>query len=88
MKVLRGTSGVVAAGTFVLTLVVVATAFIGARRGFPGPGGESVAWHVGTSIVVISAQVFADRRRGLAAFSGSMVVFVASGLLLWTQWWS
>ncbi|WP_194815290.1 hypothetical protein [Nocardia sp. XZ_19_385] len=88
MRALRGFSGLVAAGTFVLMLVVVATAVIGDRRGFPGPGGESIAWHVGTSVVVISAQVFADRRRGLLAFSGSMVVFVASGLLLWTQWWS
>ncbi|GAB2642683.1 hypothetical protein ACWDYH_00910 [Nocardia goodfellowii] len=88
MKVLRGFSGLVAAGTFVLALVVVAAAFMGARRGFPGPGGESVAWHVATSILAISAQIFADRRRGFAAFSGSMVVFVASGLLLWTQWWS
>ncbi|MEV0245259.1 hypothetical protein AB0H76_01570 [Nocardia sp. NPDC050712] len=88
MKVLRGLSGMAAAGAVVLTLVVVATAFIGARRGFPGPGGESIAWHVGTSIVVISAQVFADRRRGFAAFSASIVVFVVCGILLWTQWWS
>ncbi|MFC9893918.1 hypothetical protein ACFVMC_09505 [Nocardia sp. NPDC127579] len=88
MKPLRGLSGMVAAGTVVLTLVVLATAFIGARRGFPGPGGESVVWHLGSSVVAISAQLFADRRRGFAAISGSMVVFIVCGLLLWTQWWS
>ncbi|MEU8898529.1 hypothetical protein [Nocardia sp. NPDC048505] len=88
MKVLRGLSGVAAAGTLVLTLVVIGTAFIAARRGFPGPGWESAAWHVGTSVVAISAQIFADRRRGAAAFFGSVVVFLVCGLLLWTQWWS
>ncbi|MEV0295235.1 hypothetical protein [Nocardia sp. NPDC050710] len=71
-----------------LTLVVVGTAFIGGRRGFPGPGGESIAWHVAASATVIAAQVFSDRHRGFAAFSGSMVVFMVAGLLLWTQWWS
>ncbi|MFQ6326014.1 MULTISPECIES: hypothetical protein [unclassified Nocardia] len=88
MRLVRGLSGVVAAGTFVLTLVVIGTAIIAARREFPGPGGVSVTWHLTASVTAIAAQIFSDRHRGFAAFSGSMVVFLAAGLLLWSQWWS
>ncbi|WP_040695075.1 MULTISPECIES: hypothetical protein [Nocardia] len=88
MRVLRGLSGIVAGGMFVLALVVIGTAVIAARRGFPGPGGESVTWHVATSAIGLGAQIFSDRHRGLAAFSGSVVVFIVAGILLWTQWWS
>ncbi|MFC9434147.1 hypothetical protein [Nocardia sp. NPDC057030] len=88
MKLLRGFSGVVAAGTLALALVVIGTAVVAARREFPGPGAESVAWHVVAAVIAVGAQVYSDKRRGLAAFSGSAVVFIAAGLLLWTQWWS
>ncbi|MFQ6392017.1 hypothetical protein ACLMAJ_01040 [Nocardia sp. KC 131] len=88
MRLVRGLSGVVAAGTFVLTLVVIGTAIIAARREFPGPGGVSITWHLVASATVIAAQIFSDKHRGFAAFSGSVVVFLAAGLLLWTQWWS
>ncbi|MFE3444613.1 hypothetical protein ACFXNW_16410 [Nocardia sp. NPDC059180] len=88
MRLARGVSGMVAAGTVVLALVVVATAIIGAQRGFPGPGGESVTWHVTSAAIVLAAQVYSDRHKGLAAFSGSLVVFLTAGALLWTQWWS
>ncbi|NEW50760.1 hypothetical protein GV792_11890 [Nocardia cyriacigeorgica] len=88
MRLARGISGMVAAGTFVLALVVVGTAIIGARRGFPGPGGESVTWHVVSAAIVVAAQMYSDRHKGLAAFSGSLVVFLTAGVLLWTQWWS
>jgi hypothetical protein len=88
MRVLRGLSGVVAIGMVVLTLVVIGFAVLGHQRGFPGPGVRMVAWHIGLSAVVVVAQVVADRRRGFAAFSGSLVVFVAAGYLLVTQWWN
>jgi len=88
VRVLRGLSGIVAGGMFVLALVVVGTAVIAARRDFPGPGGESVTWHVAACVIGVGAQIFSDRHRGSAAFSGSMVVFIVAGLLLWTQWWS
>jgi hypothetical protein len=86
--VVRGMSGVVAAGTFVLTLVVVGTAIVAAQRKFPGPGGVSVTWHLAASAIAVAAQIFSDRHRGFVAFSGSVVVFLVAGLLLWTQWWS
>ncbi|MFI7002924.1 hypothetical protein [Nocardia sp. NPDC050175] len=81
-------SGAVAAGTVALMLVVIGTAVVAARRDFPGPGSESVTWHVVSAVIAVAAQIYSDKRRGLAAFSGSVVVFVAAGLLLWTQWWS
>ncbi|WP_431952363.1 hypothetical protein [Nocardia lijiangensis] len=87
MRYLRALSGVVAAGTVLLTLVVVGAAVIGAQRGFPGPGRESVTWHLLASVTVLGAQIFSDRHRGFLAFSGSAVVFLVTGILLWTQWW-
>lgn len=80
-------SGTLAAGTVLLALLVIGAAFIGSRRGFPGPGAESVIWHIAVAVIAVGAQMVADRRRGLTALSGSAVVFLASGLLIWTQWW-
>ncbi|MET9028354.1 hypothetical protein ABZW96_22425 [Nocardia sp. NPDC004168] len=88
MRFVRGLSGVVAGGVVVGMLVVVGAAVIAQRRGFPGPGAESVAWHVAAAVVALAAQIYSDRHRGSAAFTGSMIVFLAAGLLLWTQWWS
>ncbi|WP_324188200.1 hypothetical protein [Nocardia higoensis] len=84
---MRALSGTVAAGTVVLALVVIGAAFIGARRGFPGPGGESVFWHIAVAATVIGAQLFSDRRGGIAALIGSGIVFLSSAILIWTQWW-
>ncbi|QLY32820.1 hypothetical protein [Nocardia huaxiensis] len=88
MRVIRGLGGVIAAGTVVLALVVVGAAILGVRRGFPGPGVADVAWHVAAAALVLSAQIFADRRRGMASFCGAVVVFAVAGGLLWTQWWN
>lgn len=87
MRPVRALSGTVAAGTVVLALVVIGAAFLGARRGFPGPGGESVTWHIAGAAIVIGAQLFSDRRHGIAAFAGASVVFLTTGILIWTQWW-
>jgi hypothetical protein len=38
--------------------------------------------------LALGAQIFSDRRRGIPAFFGSLVVFVAAGYLLVTQWWN
>ncbi|BCK53487.1 hypothetical protein [Nocardia wallacei] len=88
MKVLRAVSGVVAGGLVMLTLVLFGAAFMGDRRGFPGPGTEMLAWHIGLALMAVAAQIFADRSRGFVAFFGSVVVFVAAGYLLVTQWWN
>ncbi|MFC4605671.1 hypothetical protein [Rhodococcus kronopolitis] len=84
---LRAFSGAVTAGVVVLTLVVIGTAYLGGRRGFPGPGAVSVTAHVVAAVVVVAAQRFADRRRGGSAAAGSAVVLLVTVALLWTQWW-
>ncbi|MFE3541947.1 hypothetical protein ACFXK0_03115 [Nocardia sp. NPDC059177] len=88
MTLVRGISGILAGGVVVLLCVVVVAAMVGARRDFPGPGAESLTWHVVAAVVVVGAQLLADRGRGLAALSGSVIVVITTGVLLWTQWWS
>lgn len=87
MKLVRGISGVVAAGVVLLALVVVGAAVCGQRRGFPGPGGESVAWHIVVAVIVVVAQCLSDGNRGPRAFAASVGVLAATGFLLNTQWW-
>lgn len=87
MTLVRTVSGVVAGGVVVLLCVVVGAAVIGSRRDFPGPGAESLAWHFVAAVLVVVAQVFADRRRGMPTVLGSAAVLVTAGVLLWTQWW-
>ncbi|MFI1463317.1 hypothetical protein [Nocardia carnea] len=87
MKVVRGLSGSIAAGLVVLACVVVGAAMIGARRGFPGPGAESVGWHIAIAAIAVAAQVYSDRKRGAATFVVAVFVLGAATLLLWTQWW-
>ncbi|GAB2725373.1 hypothetical protein [Nocardia thraciensis] len=88
MRVFRALSGIVAGGLVVLSAVLIVAEFLGQRRGFPGPGTATLGWHIGLSIVAVAAQLFADRRRGFAVLFGSLVVFVAAGYLLVTQWWN
>ncbi|WP_327141924.1 hypothetical protein [Nocardia sp. NBC_01327] len=88
MKVLRGLSGIVAGGTVVLAATVVGASIIGAQRGFPGPGTADLAWHVCAGLLVVAAQIFADRRQGITALFGVLVVFIVAGSLLWAQWWN
>lgn len=87
MTLVRGLSGLVAGGVVALACVVLGAAVLGARRDFPGPGAQSLAWHLGAVLVVLGAQLVADRRRGPAALLGSATVLVTAGVLLWTQWW-
>ncbi|MGI5216440.1 hypothetical protein [Nocardia sp. CA-290969] len=87
MKVVRGLSGTVAAGLFVLACVVVGAALIGARRGFPGPGAESVGAHIGVAVIALAAQIYSDRKRGTASLAAAALIFGATAILLWTQWW-
>jgi hypothetical protein len=87
MRVVRGISGVAAAGLVLLALVVVGAELIGERRGFPGPGAESVAWHIAVSVIVVVAQVYSDRVRGAASLGAAAVVLGSGAILLWTQWW-
>lgn len=87
MKVVRGISGSIAAGLVVLACVVVGAAVIGARRGFPGPGTESVGWHLVIAVSAVAVQAYSDRKRGVATVVAAVFVLAAATVLLWTQWW-
>ncbi|WP_280373693.1 hypothetical protein [Nocardia wallacei] len=78
MKVLRAVSGVVAGGLVMLTLVLFGAAFMGDRRGFPGPGTEMLAWHIGLALMAVAAQIFADRSRGLGGVLRWVVFFYSA----------
>ncbi|MGW0004260.1 hypothetical protein [Nocardia grenadensis] len=87
MRLVRGLSGVAAAGLVLLASVVVGAEIIGERRGFPGPGAESVAWHIVVAAIAVVAQVYSDRVRGAASLGAAVVVLGSGAILLWTQWW-
>ncbi|OZC72948.1 hypothetical protein CH274_25405 [Rhodococcus sp. 06-418-5] len=87
LRFLRGLSGIVTGGLVVLALGVAVTQYLGHSRGFPGPGALSVAAHIVAAIVAVIAQRITDHRRGFSAVLGALVVLVAAGLVLWTQWW-
>ena len=61
-----------------LLLVVAATAFLGAKRGFPGPGEASLTWHIVAAVTVVVLQWQADRRHGMVAALAAVLVFVAA----------
>lgn len=88
LRWLLGLSGTVVAGTIVLTLTVVGTAYLGDRGGFPGPGQTSLVAHVLATVVALMTQIWAERRSGTVAVLGAFVVLIVVTCLLWTQWWS
>lgn len=71
----------------VLTAVVWVAQYLGDKRDFPGPGSASLSAHVVAALVATAAQLFADRRRGLAAVAGVAVVYLTGAVLMFTQWW-
>ncbi len=84
-----GLSGVLAAGVVVLTVLVVAAEAVAAGSGAPGPGTAAVLAHGAAAVVVVTAQVWADRRGGRTASAvGAVVVLTVSAVLLWNQWWA
>jgi hypothetical protein len=87
LRMVRWFTGLLAGGLVVLAGVVIASAVIGDDRGLAGPGGVSIGGHIVAAVVAVAAQIYADRKRGLASFAGSVVVLATSGLLFWTQWW-
>lgn len=83
----RVVSGVFAGAVLVLAVVVGVAHYLGEERGFPGPGSTSVASHAVAAVVVVLAQLTADRKRGLASLSAAAVVIFTASILLFTQWW-
>lgn len=84
----RVVSGVVAGAVLVLAVIVGVTHYLAGERGFPGPGSISVAAHTVAAVVVVFAQVTADRKRGFVSLSAALVVIFTASILLFTQWWN
>lgn len=92
MRAVRAVSGVLAAGVVVLTLVVLAAAVLAQRRSIDGPGAGTLVAHGVAAVLVVAAQVWADRGnrgdRAMRVGLGCGVVVVVTAVLLWTQWWA
>lgn len=84
----RVVSGAVAGAVLVLAVIVGVAQYLAGERGFPGPGSISVGAHVVAAVVVVFAQVAADRKRGCVSLAAALVVIFTASILLFTQWWN
>ncbi|MEU7818909.1 hypothetical protein [Pseudonocardia sp. NPDC049154] len=81
-RVLRGTSGVLAAGLVGLFVVLLAGWAFTTRTGSAGPGTGMLVGHGLAAAAAVVAQVVADRRDGRAgALAAWLVVAIAAGVL-------
>ncbi|MET9232493.1 hypothetical protein [Lentzea sp. NPDC003310] len=85
---LRAVSGVLAVGLVLLALGNIGVQFYANSRDLPGPGTLSVVAHVVAALLVVGAQIVADRYADWKAPVASLAVFVVSGATLWTFWWA
>ncbi|MCW4355132.1 hypothetical protein ONR57_17640 [Hoyosella sp. YIM 151337] len=88
VRFLRWVAGLFAGGLLILTAVVAVVSHFAPERGLAGPGSGSVAWHVTGAIIACTAQVAADRSRGMRALLWSVIVITLVSTVLFTQWWS
>lgn len=84
----RNLTGALAAGMVLLALGLIAMQVYAGNNGQPGPGLWDVGAHVVAAVVAVVGQRVADRRRGLPAALGALVVLAASGAALWFFWWA
>ena len=83
-SVLRDVSGVLAGGLVALTLVLLAGWFYADRAGLPGPDRGVVVGHVVAAVVVVSVQVWVDRRSDATGTlaAAALAAAVVTGLAL------
>ncbi|MGW6444853.1 hypothetical protein [Lentzea sp. NPDC055074] len=85
---LRAVSGVLAVGMVLLALGNIGVQFYANSRDLPGPGTLSVVAHVVAALLVVGAQIVADRYADWKAPVASLAVLLVSGATLWTFWWA
>ncbi|WP_285646800.1 hypothetical protein [Lentzea sp. NBRC 102530] len=85
---LRAVSGVLAVGLVLLALGNIGVQFYANTRDLPGPGTVSVVAHVVAAVLVVGAQIAADRYADWRAPVASLGVFVVGAATLWTFWWA
>ncbi|MFJ8963450.1 hypothetical protein ACIRG5_29095 [Lentzea sp. NPDC102401] len=86
--ILRAVSGVLAVGLVLLALGNIGVQFYANSRDLPGPGTLSVIAHVVAALLVVGAQIVADRYADWKAPVASLAVLVVSAATLWTFWWA
>ncbi|MGH3842945.1 MAG: hypothetical protein ACRDS0_16080 [Pseudonocardiaceae bacterium] len=87
-RALRGLSGVLAGGLVALAIVLCLAQWLGATRGFPGPGRSAVVGHLVAALAAIALQVAAERCRGRTAALASWSVLLLAAVVLWFGWLS
>ena len=85
---LRAVSGVLAVGMVLLALGNIGVQFYANSRDLPGPGTLSVVAHVVAALLVVGAQIVADRYADWKAPVASLAVLVVSVATLWTFGWA
>jgi hypothetical protein len=85
-RVLRGFSGVLAAGLVGLFVVLVAGWVFTTRTGSPGPGTAMLVGHGLAALAAVVAQVVADRRAGRTGAVAAWLVIALAVLVLGGYW--
>ena len=85
---LRGVSGVLAVGMVLLALFNIGVQFYANSLDLPGPGALAVTAHIVAALLVVVAQVIADRFNDWRAPVCSLAVLLISAATLWTFWWA
>ncbi|GAA4559817.1 hypothetical protein [Pseudonocardia xishanensis] len=85
-RLLRGFSGVLAAGLVGLFVVLLAGWVFTTRTGSPGPGAGMLVGHGLAALAAVAAQVVADRRAGRRGALAAWVVIALAILVLGGYW--
>ncbi|TWP49311.1 hypothetical protein FKR81_24690 [Lentzea tibetensis] len=86
--ILRAVSGVLAVGMVLLALGNIGVQFYANSRDLPGPGVLAVTSHIVAAVLVIGAQVVADRFNDWRAPVSCLAVLLVSAATLWLFWWA
>ena len=84
--VLRGLSGVLAAGMVALVAGLVVAWAVALQEGSPGPGAATLLVHAVTAAAAVAAQVYADRTPGPRGAVVAVGVIVAVVAVLTLEW--
>ncbi|GAA1842942.1 hypothetical protein GCM10009836_22920 [Pseudonocardia ailaonensis] len=86
-RVLRGFSGILAAGLVGLVVVLIVVGWaLTTRTGTAGPGTGLLVGHGIAAAVAVAAQVVADRREGLVGAVAAWLVVAVAAVVLAVYW--
>lgn len=82
----RALSGLLAGGLVVLVLALLAAWFVADRRGAPGPGVGTLAWHIAAAVLAVAGQWHADHHPGRDGTVAALLVIGVTSVVLAVQW--